>query len=284
MMQLVLALTLCVGVASAQTVTATKLVSYGKGKELLRKINGQWWSQDNREVYPPSKGGVFWELDSKPGVVEFYHHQPFDLDRAESLHLFMSPDQVEAVLGKPNRIFRMGPDGGMWSYYAANGTKLEVRIMAGVLGEAEYDPVGRKKSSVVSVAQELGGQSIYHLLAQRATQRSEEDQARRVAAMRSQMPSAVSRVVRPVAGKPVSNAVLNVAPTAEPEKHIVTDEALASIEIGASRAEVLAALGEPSAKYSMAGGDGVRETFRYHWPDGAVVEIKLVDGKVTAVP
>jgi hypothetical protein len=34
-----------------------------------------------------------------------------------------------------------GPDGGMWSYYAVSGTRLKVRIMAGVPGEAEYDSV-----------------------------------------------------------------------------------------------------------------------------------------------
>jgi hypothetical protein len=33
----------------------------------------------------------------------------------------------------------------------------------------------------------------------------------------------------------------------------------------------------------MEGGDGVRETFRYHRPDGQLFEIQLVDGKVTAL-
>jgi hypothetical protein len=64
---------------AAQTATATKLVGYRNGKELLRKINGRWWTKDNREVYPSSKTGVFWEIDSEVGVVDFYHHRPFDL-------------------------------------------------------------------------------------------------------------------------------------------------------------------------------------------------------------
>lgn len=266
---------------SAQVVTATKLVDYEHRKELLRKINGRWWTQDNREVYPPGKNGVFWEIDSKPGVVDFFHHQPFDLSKAESLHLFMTVDQVETICGKPNRIFRMGPDGGMWSYYSANGTKLEVRIMDGVLGEAQYEAVSTKPTPVASVAQDLGGRSIYELMAQRAGKKSAQDQAKRVAAMKSQMPrsgrTSVSRTVN-------TSAVLNMRPTAEPEKHIVQPEALATIKAGASKAEVLAALGEPSAKYSIASGDGVKETFRYHRLDGEPVEIKLVDGKVTTVP
>jgi hypothetical protein len=143
----------------SQVVTATKWVSSGKGKMLLRKINGRWWTDDNREVYPPSKTGVFWEIDSKPGVVDFYHHNPFDLRRAEYLHLFMSPAEVEPLLGKPNRIFKMGPDGGMWYYYASNGTILRVRFMEGALGEAEYEPVNGKSYSVASIERELNRRS-----------------------------------------------------------------------------------------------------------------------------
>jgi len=61
--------------AQAPYVTDTKLVNAENGKqELLRKINGRWWSQDNREVTPPAEGGFFWVLDSKPGVCQFYHH------------------------------------------------------------------------------------------------------------------------------------------------------------------------------------------------------------------
>ena len=57
-----------ISLAQGPTVTATKWVDYGKNRELLRKINGRWWSQDNREVNPPAKGGIFWVLDSKPGA------------------------------------------------------------------------------------------------------------------------------------------------------------------------------------------------------------------------
>jgi hypothetical protein len=171
--------------------------------------------------------------------------------------------------------------------------------MDGVLGEAEYHPLNAKATSVASVAQDLGGRSIYELMAQRATQKSTEDQAKRVGAMKTQMPTqaemarrvaelksqtASLRAARTGTTSSGRNAVLNVRPTAEPEKHIVQHEALATITVGAPKAEVLAALGEPSAKYSIAGGDGVKETFRYHRLDGTAVEIKLVDGKVTAVP
>jgi hypothetical protein len=300
MKRLIAALALGTVAMSGQVVTATKLVDYEHHKELLRKINGRWWTQDNREVFPPGKGGVFWELDSKPGVVDFFHHTPFDLSKAESLHLFMTVDQVEAICGKPNRIFRMGPDGGEWMYYAANGTIVQVRIMDGVLGEAEYDPATGKSTPVASVAQDLGGRNIFELMAQRAGQKSASDQAKRVAAAKGQMPTQEDHARRIAelkaqtaglrAGRPGatlssrSNAVLNMRTTAEPEKHIVQPEALATIKVGAPKADVLAALGEPSAKYSIASGDGVKETLRYHREDGQPVEIKLVDGKVAIVP
>ena len=124
-----LCLLIFAAMCSGQAVTATQRVSTGGGKsEVLRKINGRWWTQDNREVYPPSKTGLFWEVDSNPGVVEFRHHRPFELTKAELLHLFLKPAEVEALLGEPNRIFGRD-DHAMWSYYAANGTIVWVRFM-----------------------------------------------------------------------------------------------------------------------------------------------------------
>lgn len=266
----------------AQTVTGTKLVSAGKGKELLRKINGRWWTKDNREVYPPGKNGVFWEIDSKPGIVDFYHHRPFDLSRAELLHLFMTPAEIEGVLGPPNRIFKMGPAGGMWSYYAANGTRLALWLMDGGLGKAEYEPLRGRKYSVASVANELNGHSIFHLMAQRAGKRSAEEQAQRVAEMRRLMPSP-RRTPAAGAGNVVEIPAA-VEPAPEPKRQVVSAGALAAIRIGISRADVLAALGEPSARYSITGGDETRETFRYHLPGGEPVGIRLVEGSVTRVP
>src|SRR5271165_4928723 len=173
--------------AQAPYVTDTKLVNAEKGKqELLRKINGRWWSQDNREVTPPPEGGFFWVLDSKPGVCQFYHHRPFQLVRAESLHLWMKKDQVEAALGPPNRTFGTD-DHAFWSYYASNGTKLVVRFMGdGVLGEATYEPVGGKSKPVASIESELAGRSIYKLLADRAWKTSQEEQAKKMEEFRSE--------------------------------------------------------------------------------------------------
>ncbi|MDP8982733.1 MAG: hypothetical protein M3O35_19320 [Acidobacteriota bacterium] len=261
--------------AQAQQVTDTKLVDAGKNQQLLRKINGRWWSQDNREVYPPSKGGVFWELDSKPGVVEFYHHRPFQVARAESLHLWMSPDEVKAALGEPNRI--LGRDGhGFWYYYASNGTKVEVRFMDGGLGEAKYTAVGEKSWPVASIDRELAGRDIYKLLQERAVQKSDAWLANKQATRReAPLRGSLYRHSQP------STVMVDAAEPAAPRKKtIVSSEAVAAVMHGATREDVLSRLGEPSSRFSIAGDEGVRESFTYHLESGDAVVIRLVDGKV----
>ncbi len=269
--------------AQDSPVTGTQRVSTGGGKtELLRKINGRWWSQDNREVYPPSKTGFFWELDSKPGVVDFYHHRPFRLDLSESLHMFMQPSDVQALLGQPNRIF--GRDShANWYYYASNGTKLDIRFMGDGLGEAEYQPVNGKRYSVATIEQELGGRSIYTVLAERATRRSNESRSQRSEAM---LADHNARVAALRAGRTQSRLIdipATSAPTTPERKQIVSADSLASITPGIARADVLAKLGEPSNRSSITGDKGTIEFLVYHRESGETVTIQLLQGKVTQV-
>jgi hypothetical protein len=289
-MRLCLLLAIC-PVIFAQRVTDTKLVNAGKGEEMLRKINGRWWSQDNREVYEPSKGGVFWELDSKPGVVQFFHHRPFQLDRAESLHLWMKKEEVQAALGPPNRIF--GADGHGWFYYyASNGIKLDVRFMDGVLGEAKYSALGGKNWPVASIESELAGRSIYKLMAERAGKKSEEWLAQKQEENRIQVAArsdALRKGIRPAGSRGSSQAsvvaveAMNAQPQPPARKQIISAEALATIALGATREDVVSRLGEPSAKYGITGDDGARESFTYDLDSGEAVVIRLVDGKVVKV-
>jgi hypothetical protein len=284
--------------AQAPHVTDTKLVNSGKGKELLRKINGRWWSQDNREVYPPSKGGVFWELDSKPGTCQFFHHRPFQLDRAESLRLWMNKEEVEAALGPPNRIF--GTDEhAFWYYYASDGTKLSVRFMDGVLGEAKYYAIGEKSWSVASIERELNGRSIYKLLQERATKRSDEWLAKKTEENRIDQAArseALRRGIRPANSGPrfrsaqpsmVTVEAVNIPSEAEAEvpakKRIISAQALAAVALGTSRADVLSLLGEPSNRFSITSDEGVRESFTYDLDSGEAAVIRLVEGKVVKV-
>lgn len=288
----VCALLMACPVILAQTVTETKWVENweaGKGRVLLRKINGRWWSEDNREVYPPSKDSFFWTLDSKPGTCEFLHHRPFQLSKAESLHLFMTSDQVEAALGQPNRIF--GRDAyAFWYYYGSNGIKLEVRFMDGVLGEATYKDLHEQRTPVASLERELNGQSIYQLMAKRAGQRSQEwlakkqeenrvDQAARSEALRRGFRPIGSRV-----GQPSVVTMPNVDPPDPPApKRTISADALSKILPGITRAEVLDQLGEPNGRYTISDDEGTRESFNYELATGQAIVIRLLNGKVTQV-
>jgi outer membrane protein assembly factor BamE (lipoprotein component of BamABCDE complex) len=264
-------------------VTETKLVNAEdrKGKELLRKINGRWWSQDNREVTPPAKGGFFWVLDSKPGVCQFFHHHPFQLDLAESLHLWMRKQEVEAALGPPNRTFGTG-DRAWWYYYASNGTKLDIWFLEdGVLADAKYDATGEKSWQVASIERELNGRSIFTLLSERAGRRSQERQPARSETVRT---GVRSRIAQP---RTVTVQSMDAPAAAQPdhpaEKRIVSVEALASVTAGSTRQEVLGRLGEPTYRSAITSDEGTRETFTYHLASGEPAVISLVDGKVIKV-
>jgi hypothetical protein len=282
--------------AQVPRVTETKLVDNwekGKGKELLRKINGRWWSQDNREVYPPSKGGVFWELDSKPGVCQFLHHRPFQLDRAESLRLWMTKEEVEAALGPPNRIF--GTDNhARWYYYASNGIKIDIWFVDdGVLGDAKYYAVGEKSWMVASIERELNGRDMFKLLQERATKRSDAWLAKKMEESRSEQAArseALRRGIRSSSSgsrsrtaQPSMVTLAPAAPAPQAAKRIVSADALAAIAVGATRSDVLSRLGEPSNQFAIAGDEGTRESFTYDLDSGEAVVIRLVDGKVVKV-
>lgn len=265
--------------AQAPVVTATQWVENweekGSPRELLRKINGRWWTQDNREVTPPAKTGGFWTIDSKPGTCQFFHHRPFQLARAESLHLFMSPRDVEAVLGQPNRTLGNN-EHGFWFYYAADGTKLTVRFMGDAgLGQANYDDIGGKSRPVASVASDLGGRDIYKVLADRAWKKNQETKLssnRQASSHRGVHPNVVT-----VAAVPEDQ------PDPTPPKRIVSRQAYAAIAVGASRQDVLDRLGEPGASYAITDDDGTHESFTYDLDSGEVVVIRLSGGKVIAV-
>lgn len=267
----------------AQVVTDTKWVENweekGAPREQLRKINGRWWSQDNREVQPPGKDGGFWTVDSRPATCQFFHHRPLQLARAESLHLFMSPQEVEAVLGKPNRTLGRDDRPGFWFYYAADGTKLSVRFMGeDGLGEAKYEYLHGKSLSVASVAGDLGGRDIYKVMADRVWKRNQEQQAAKMSDFRAAhggrgtQPSVVT--VDPVPVAPADPA---------PQKRIVSAEALAAIAVGATREDVLSRLGEPTSRFAITDDEGTRESFTYDLASGATVEIRLLGGRVTRV-
>jgi len=265
--------------AQEPVVTATTWVddwADHKGKARLRKINERWWTDDNREVYPPGKKGVFWEIDSKRGTCVFHHHRPFDLTHASWLHLWMTPDDVEQMFGEPNREF--GSRGqGFWYYYGADGTALRVRFMSGELGEADFDRRA-KTWPVDSVKQELGGRSIYEVMAERATTRSDSSRRTRQSQQHTPTHSQQASIIE------VPSAA-DGPPPAPPEPiSAITTAAVATVKIGMSREDVLRSLGKPTSRFSIAGSDGVTEYLSFQVEDGRKITIRLLSGKVTQLP
>ena len=164
-----------VGLAQPPVVTEIKKVSNweqkGQAPQIVRKINERWWSIDDREVSPPTKDRSFWVREGEPGEMTFEHHRPFDPAKEDSLHLFMKPAEVRAILGEPNAICGKEPQ-AIWFYYAADGTKLTLRFLDdGVLAEGSNDTIGRGIWPVASLEKELDGRKIEALLEERATKR-----------------------------------------------------------------------------------------------------------------
>src|SRR5262245_64610983 len=80
-------------------VTETMRIEIDKKIHTARKINGRWWSEDNRELTQTNvgwlwnvSGGNAWQL------VRFDHHRPVDPTRVNQLDRTMGPDQVKAIL------------------------------------------------------------------------------------------------------------------------------------------------------------------------------------------
>jgi hypothetical protein len=191
-------------------------------------------------------------------------------------------------LGQPNREF--GPRGqGFWYYYGVDGTALRVRFMSGVLGEADYDR-GAKTWPVDSVKQELGGRSIYEVMAERATKKVDSSRRTRPSEQHTATPgTSASHVGRSSHSRQASvievPSVADGPPPTPPEPiSAITVSVLASVKIGMSREDLLRALGKPSSRFSIAGSGGATEYLSFQVEDGRKVTIRLLSGKVAQLP
>src|ERR1035438_3299632 len=112
-----------------QVVTGTAKVRIDGKVETVRKINGRWWSQDNRQLTPTPQGYIWWMGTPKGHGFDFHHHRPVDLHSVESLRMWVSPDEVQKLLGGPNESAGREELGSrMWLYYAQNGVSVMVRF------------------------------------------------------------------------------------------------------------------------------------------------------------
>jgi hypothetical protein len=125
-------------------VTETMRIEIDKRIHTARKINGRWWSEDNRELTQTNvgwlwnvSGGNAWQL------VRFDHHRPMDPAKVGQLDRTMGPDQVRAVLGPPNSVFPSDRPAAQqqWDYYGAGGYKLSIHFSSnGGIFTASYEP------------------------------------------------------------------------------------------------------------------------------------------------
>jgi hypothetical protein len=162
--------------------------------------------------------------------------------------------------------------------------------MSGVLGEADYDR-GAKSWPVDSVKQELGGRSIYEVMAERATKKVDSSRRAGLSEQHTATPgTSASRAGR--SSRSQQGSIIEVPPSADggapptPPEPIsaITAVALASVKIGMSREDVLRALGKPSSRFSIAGSGGATEYLSFQVEDGRKVTIRLLSGKVAQLP
>ena len=125
-------------------VTETMRIEIDKRMHTARKINGRWWSEDNRELTQTNvgwlwnvSGGNAWQL------VRWDHHRPVDPAKVSQLDRSMGPDQVTAVHGPPNSVFPSDRPASQqqWDYYGAGGYKLSIHFgSSGGIFTASYEP------------------------------------------------------------------------------------------------------------------------------------------------
>jgi len=262
-------LVLASAAAVCQTVTDLAKVRIDGRVQTVRKINGRWWSEDNRQLTPPNKGGFLWIIssDKSPGP-NFHHHRPVKLEAAESLHLFMDTATVRGILGEPNE----SNDIGLWHYYAADGTALFVRFIRDQLTDARYEHSGWGVSGrpVRSVEKDLGGRDVFKIMADRAWQeRSPAEYAK------------YGGTNRRALGTTTDNSI-GAAPPPEPKRRIAAD-LIDSLKTGMTRAEVVGILGEPFGAMRIGGGDSDMDTLTYALDPQGQATIQIEKGKVTRI-
>lgn len=129
--------------------TQTMRIEIDKRMHTARKINGRWWSEDNRELTRTNvgwlwnvSGGNAWQL------VRFDHHRPLDPSKVSQVNRAMGPDQVRATLGPPNSVFPSDKPAAqqMWDYYGVGGYKLSIHFSSsGGIFNATFEPDANSK-------------------------------------------------------------------------------------------------------------------------------------------
>ena len=259
-----------------QTVTATAKVRIDGRVETVRKINGRWWSQDNRQLTPAKDGFIWWISSERGKSFAFHHHHPVNLALAESLHLFMSPSEAQGLLGPPNETADHDRS-HLWNYYAENGTALFLQFGNDELFQARYErqDFGLAGRPVQSVARDLAGRDIFKLMADRAWQRSNPAA---YAKFHEQTAPAQVGSARTIT---ISDPSGSSAPP--PPKRRIASDVADSVKIGMTRADVVQIMGDPSAGMHISSGDSDSETMSYPLDTGRSISFEMDQGKVVRI-
>ena len=156
-------------------VTDTMRIEIDKRIHTAHKINGRWWSEDNRELRQTNvgwlwnvSGGNAWQL------VRFDHHRPLDPARVNQVNRSMGPDQVRAILGPPNSVFPSDKPAAQqhWDYYGTGGYKLSIHFSSsGGIFTASYEPDAKSQpKDVPHLVFRFNGKSAQEAYEERKTQ------------------------------------------------------------------------------------------------------------------
>ena len=279
-------------------VTDTMRIEIDKRIHTARKINGRWWSEDNRQL---SRTNVGWLWTISGGnawkLVRFDHHYPVDPSKVELLDRSMGPDQVRSILGSPNSVFPSDrPEQEQhWDYYGANGYKLAIMFgSSGGIFTADYEPDAHSMpKDVPHLAFRFNGKTAreaHEEARQPWTTPGKEqtpDQLRaqvkaQIEQSRADMAQKRAEMEQRRSGKTVE--VSHVAPSKPlvPARRITADE-IKSVTTGMPRTDVIKLLGDPMTMFTISGDDGARETLMYATAEGPNVSVVLLNGKVAQV-
>jgi hypothetical protein len=224
-----------------------------------RKINGRWWTRDNREI---TQQMGFWQARPAAAGLVFHHHHPFDIRKAEYTHLGMSKAQIQAALGEPNQTFDMSGGRSLWNYYSSDGTSTNVAYLEGAVADVAFlGGPGQKGRSLRDLRRPVSVQT--ELLTRLATQPSSTIRSRKGSSSRAE--------------------AVPVEPVAPTPKRIVSEEQISALSKGLSRQDVVEKLGEPSTKFTIAGIENAPETLTYHLESGKAVELKFEAGNLVDI-
>ena len=127
-------------------VTETMRIEIDNRIHIARKINGRWWSEDNRELSQTNVGWLWNISGNARHLVRFEHHLPLDPAKVGHVDRSMGPDQVRAILGPSNSVFPSDKPTAqqIWNYYGAGGYKLSIHFSSsGGIFNATFEPDGK---------------------------------------------------------------------------------------------------------------------------------------------